>query len=849
MMFNGTEFFEKNELAQALRDMGMEFGADLNAFTGPDETGYTLSFQLEDGEKLDLAFKVLSQWASAATLHEEDVEAERGVVLDEQRLREETATGGVLAALQELWFRGSVYEGVAIGGTKESNSQMSAEQLRGFYDLWYRPDNMAVVAVGDVDVSDLERRLVESFGDLGARTPSAPAQPERHPFSAAFSSETQAAAVTHPDIGDQSVQLQWRLPAWPEGTAGGERLGVAEDVIARMLKVRLDAAYQAGLLTQTTEPEIHVFAMARALRFLGTNYQGPDLAAATTDFVSVVRGASRWGFTQSEMAQAVEAINASLDLELQGEATRQDYQFSQRYQSHFLTGADISSTADRAARRRCLLESFTPRELTAHLRWLFDLGAPLVVSSGPDPAEVPTAGELVAAVAAAVPLAAPEAESAVQALMQPPQPVSPVSEGELDLFEGAYEWVFPNGARAVFVPSDIAAGEVSVVAESLGGTSTLSPGDSALAPHAVAAVVASGAGTASATQLDEFLAGSTASVRPFISEHSEGFFGTAGTGDLETLLVLMHLYVTSPNLTDVALREQVQAMGSSLASSQADPLFIAELALLDAQYQGSEWHQMIATQDQIDSVTKQTLRRLYEARLSDVDDLTVVFVGDIDRDTVADLAARYIGTLPAGEADTFVNRQPPFPAGVDRITVPVAAGGGNAGFDIFFGAESAITAESLVAADIVSTIVRELLSERVREELGDAYSTSAFIMPSEATGTWTARISSTGSSAGLERGHEQVLAILTGLISDGPAERDLQQAIEVLSDNYAFESNFDIVRPLLRRLHLDDEDVGTRGQLRAALANVTAEGVHRYIKVFFDLENRIEVFRSAERAE
>ena len=846
MLFNGTEEYSKNVLDQVLRDIGTEFGADLNAYTSADETVYILDFQLDDPTALDLAFSVLSQWASAATLLASDVSDERGIVIDEYRLRDESAAGRIGGAIDELYYLGNVYEGLQIGGNEESNGNVTPEQLREYYDTWYRPDNMAVVVVGDFEVSEVEARVVESFADFAPRSSELADQPERHAFTAHFATEPLADVATHPDHGSIYVSLDWQLPAWPSGTVGGERLRFAEEVIVRMLDVRLDAAFQAGLLAQTTEPHLATFSAARALRFIGTNYQGPDLAAATTDYISVVEGAARWGFTQSELDQVAEAVRTSFDFQLQSEATTQDVEYASDYLGHFLNASDISPVSDRVARQRALLETFTVSELTAHLRWLLDLAAPILVSIGPDPADVPTADELVAAVEAVVPLAAPAPEDSVETLLRPPPAVAPTSESALDLFEDAYEWEFPNGTTVVFVPSDIAAGEVNVIAEGRGGWSTLSPGDSAVARHAVAAVVASGLGPASATQLDEFLATTTARVSPFIAEFSEGFSGATGADDLETLFSMLHLYITEPRMTDVALGEQVQAMESRLANSETIPQWISELALLDALYQGSEWHQFVASREQIDATTTSSLLGLYDARLANVDDLMVVVVGDIDRDTVKNLAARYIGSLPQGVSDTFVNRQPPFPSGVQRIDIAVDADAGASGFDIVFGAELPITVESIVVADVAESILDDLLVGGVREQLGDAYSVSPSISANEATGTWSSRITSTGASEGLEQGHARILEIITELIADGPTERDLQQAISVLQDNYVLESNSLILNPLLARLHLDDENVGTPAQRRAALQQVTAADVRQHIALFFDLDNRIEVFRSAE---
>ncbi|WP_419909835.1 M16 family metallopeptidase [Candidatus Poriferisodalis sp.] len=846
MLFNGTEKFSKNELDQVLRDIGTDFGHDLNAFTSPDETVYILDFQLDDPEALDLAFTVLAEWASAATILSADVEQERGIILDEYRLRDESASGRISNFLNAIYYEGTVYEGMELGGNEESNSSITAEVLRDFYDTWYRPDNMAVVVVGDLPVSQMEELVVEHFADLPARADAPPAQPDRNPFTVQFVTEPVTDVVTHPDHGPIYISLDWQLPAWPTDTRGGERLLLMENLIAQMLDIRLDAAYQAGLMAQATEPHFSAFAAARGLRLYGTNYQGSDLVQATTDYLSVVEGAAHYGFTRDELEQAVSAIRTSLDFQLQSDETRQDDAYAIGYVQHFLSGSDISSTAERVARLEGLLDTYSIEELTAHLRWVLDIAPPLVVSIGPDPSAVPAADELLSAVEAARPIAPPQAEEAVDALMEAPSPVAPVAEAAVDLFDDAYEWEFANGARVVFAPSDIAAGEVNVVAESLGGWSTLTEGDSALVRHAVGAVASSGVGSASATQLDEYLATTTAWVSPYIGELSEGFSGGSGAGDLEALFTLMHLYIAEPRITEVAVGEQIQAMQTRLANAETFPLWISELELLGALYEGSPWYQFVATQAQIDATTPDSLLNLYQARLSDVDDMVVAVVGDIDRATVADLAARYIGTLPAGESDTFVNHHSGFPRGVQRLTIAVDADAGASGFDVMFGTEAPISTQTRVVADVAAAVVNNLLTVRVREELGDTYSVGASVSPNDAVGTWEARIRSTGPSEGLETGHAEVLAILTELIADGPADRDLAQAIAVVRDNYVLETNPVLINTLLSRHHRDDADVATPDRRRAALDDVTAADVQQFIALLFNLDNRIEAFRTAE---
>ena len=846
MLFNGTESYSKNELGQVLRDIGVDFGPDLNAFTSADETVYMLDFHLDDPEALDLAFNVLSEWASAATLDPEQVEAERGIVLDEYRLLDESANGRIGNFLNAVYYSGTVYEGMLIGGSAESNSSITAEQLRDFYETWYRPDNVALVIVGDLPVDDMAQKVEEFFGGLTNPAGPMPTQPERDAFTADFVDEPVVDVVTHPDFGNVSTSIDWQLPAWTPSTVGGDRLRWMEAIIALLLDVRLVSSHRAGLMSQANQPYMSLWQQARGLRLYGTNIRGQDLQQATTDYLSVLAGAAHHGFTQDELDQAVAAARTTLQAELEREATIESAGYASRYVLNFVLGSGIESVEDRVARLDALLDTFTVEELTAHLRWILNNAPPLVVSLGDDPANVPNVEELRAAIDAVVPIEPPPAEGRIEALMATPEPVAPTSQQAVSLFEGAYEWEFANGARVVFAPSDLAANQVNVTAESLGGWSQLPMGNAGMRRAITGAVANSGVGDYSASQLDEYLAGTTARVSPYLTELTEGFSGAAGPDDLDDLLALMHLYITEPRVTEVAAAEQIQDLQTRKTNADNDPVWIAGLALWDAYFQSSPWYHFIPTQEEIDAVTADRLLELYKARLGDVDDLLVVIVGDIDRDTVADLAARFVGTLPPGEPDGYINHNPGFPAGIQRITVPVDPDAGASGLFLQFGASLPVTVETLVIADFVAALLNDLLVGSVREDLGETYSVASYLQPLVEVDIWDNYFSVTGPSESLEAINATILEIVAELIADGPTDTDLAQATSVARDNYQLDNNREIIDPLLRRRHLDDDLVGTPDQRLALLNEITAADIQRYMSLFFNLENRIEVFRSAQ---
>ena len=181
MAFNGTENFEKQELVTYLESIGMRFGADLNAYTGFDETVYMLQVPMDDPEVLATAFQILMDWAGGVLFDPEEVDAERGVVIEEWR----GDRGGAARVWEDqlpLIFSGSRYAERLPIGDPDILANAPPERLRSFYDDWYRPDLMAVIAVGDFDGDAIEAMIRENFGDL--QGPADP-RPRTEPYEAA----------------------------------------------------------------------------------------------------------------------------------------------------------------------------------------------------------------------------------------------------------------------------------------------------------------------------------------------------------------------------------------------------------------------------------------------------------------------------------------------------------------------------------------------------------------------------------------------------------------------------------------------------------------------------------------
>ncbi len=853
MLFNGTEKYPKNELTRVLQTIGVEFGPDINAYTSYDETVYELDLSTDDEEAVATAFEVLAQWAHAATINPDDVEDERGVVRDEYRLGYETADGIVRVAFPRMYDMGTPYEGRLPIGSLEGIEAITAQDLRDFYEKWYVPSNMAVIAVGHLTLDHLEGLVKEHFGAIpGGEEPAAP---KRH---SELDPEPRFDIATSPGQGFSYLSLDIRLPSWDRGTVAGEREWWIEQLISIMLGNRLQDAYEQGFLSQTDPTHWSSFGHTRGLRFYGTNLRAEDYQTALSDFWSMMLTLKAHGFVEADLARAVTAVKTSLDFAVESAPTTLDSSYAARYVSHFLQGRDIGAVSDQSARVSALLDEITPAELSTRLREIMDQSGLLVIGVAADPADLPTTEELADAVASAEVGELPALIEDADELLAAPDPVEVVDARELDFFEGAseyfdadsfgdaYEWTFANGARVMFAPSGLSENLVNLQAVSLGGWSTMEPGDRVLAGRlAPRAVRQSGLGSLSPAQLSRYLDGISAAAEPFINETTQGVSGSAGSDDVETMFQLMHLLFTEPRVDEQALAEVVNLGEILLSLSQTRPDWKAWVAYNQARY-GDEfdWFDPVASQEMLDALTAESLLDRYKQRFDSVEDLVVVVVGDIDRDTVERLARTYVGTLPSGEPDSYVNRRPPLPLEAVRQEVELGPDSQATALELYHEELMDVDPAVEVAADVLEVILDTKLVNEIREAIGATYSVSVGLTPSL---TPEQRIqSSLAASGDPERMAEietEIFRILADVAGGNVTAAEFDGAFAVVSANYRGIGNADLMRPLIRRIYAPDDQLPTPQRLIDELRQLELADVLALAAAIYDPDQYINIVR------
>ena len=853
MLFDGTEKYPGNALTKVLQGIGVEFGPDINAYTSYDETVYEVALRTEDEEAVNLAFDVLAQWAHAATINPDDVEDERGVVRDEYRLGYETADGVVRVAFPRMYDRGTPYEGRLPIGSAEGIEGTTAQDLRDFYEKWYVPSNMAVIAVGHLPLDTLEA-LVEKHFDAIPESEE-PTAPET---ASALDPEPRFEIATSPGQGYSYLSLDIRLPSWDRNTVEGERQLWIEQLISIMLENRLQDAYEQGYLSQTDPTHWSSFGHTRGLRFYGTNLRAVDYETALNDFWSMMLTLKAHGFVEADLVRAVTAIKSGLEFGVQAAATTQDDSYANRYVSHFLQAGDIDTATDRLTRVSGLLEEITPEQLSTRLQEIMDQSGLLVIGVAADPADLPTIEELTAAVTSSEVGELPPLISAADELLTVPAPVEPVESGELDFFAGAseffdsaffgeeHEWTFANGARVMYVHSDIAENQVNLQAVSEGGWSAGGPADRMLTGRlATRAVRQSGLGNLSPAQLSRYLDGISAAAQPFISETTQGVTGSSSTADVETMFQLMHLLFTAPRVDDQAFAEVVNFGEILLNLSLVDPDWKAWVAYNQARYGDQfEWFNPVASQETLDGLTAESLLERYKQRFVGVDDLVVVVAGDVARETVGRLARAYVGTLPAGEPDTYVNRRSPEPDGVVRQEVELGPDSQATSLELYHEVLMDMDPAVEVAVDVLDVILDARLAYDVREDIGATYSVSvalsSYFTPEQ--GIRSSLVAS-GAPERMDEIEAEIFRILADVAGGNVLADEFASAVAVVRFNYAGLGNADLIRPLARRAYAPDDQLPTPQRLLTELGRLELADVLALAAAIYDPDQYINIVR------
>ncbi len=667
MAFNGTKNYEKQAIVDYLESIGMKFGPDLNAYTSFDQTVYQLQVPTDDPKFVDKGFSILHEWAQDIAFDGVEVDKERGVVTEEWRLGR-GAWKRIADKQYPVLFKGSRYAiRLPIGKVRILKNAPRAALVR-FYKDWYRPDMMAIVAVGDFDGAKIEAQIKQMFGDL--KNPATPRPRVAAPVPG--HKQTLVTIETDPEMTMTTVGINNKLPSRPQGTVGDYRRFIAEQLYHSMLNARLSELGQApdAPFTMAFSSTQMLTRTADAFTRRAFVKQG-RVTEALTVLADEVARVDRHGFTKTELARAKKSVLRNYQRLVLERGKTHGRNYASEILRNFFTGEPMPGIEAELKIVNRYLKRFTLADLNQLAKAWGGTANRVISVAGPAKMKKPGSAQLVAIVegTARKKLASYKDDVVDQPLMAT-KPKPGTITGEKSLPEiGVTEWTLSNGVKVVIKPTAFKNDEVVVAAESPGGHSLASDADFLHATRAGAVVSAGGVGPFDAVQLRKYLAGKVAYASAYIGELSEGISGRASPRDLETLMQLIHLRFTAPRRDEKAFA----AWQSKTREWVRDRRLRPETAFFEdafSQFTMNHMRRRPLTVDGINRVDLDKAMALYKQRFSDASDFTFTIVGNVDLEKLKPLVTMYLASLPSTRRkETWRDVKVRHPKGIKKFSL------------------------------------------------------------------------------------------------------------------------------------------------------------------------------------
>ena len=733
MCFNGTKHFKGNDLIRWCESIGVQFGGDLNAYTSIDQTVYNISnVPSERTGVIDSCLLILHDWADDLLLEPEEIDKERGVIHEEWRLRT-SAASRMFERNLPAFYPGSKYGHRYPIGLMEIIDNFKPQVLRDYYEKWYRPDNQAIIVVGDLDVDYVEGKIKELFGPI--KMPKNPAKVELEPVP--DNDEPIFIVDKDKEMRNSEVELMVKHDPVPDSIKSSLEylvLDFLKGAAISMLNDRLSECAE-----KPDMPFVHasasygqyIFAKTKDAFDLSVTPKENQSEAALQAALTEARRAAEFGFTATEYKRFQQNYESQLDKSFSNKDKRYNVSFCNKYKSHFLDNEPIPPiefTYETMKQLTPLMPLDAVNELMKALLPANDSN--LVVLSfnqEKDGAVYPTAESLKKAVAAA---RAAQIEAYVDNVKDEPLMTTLPQKGSIVKEEAGQkfdykELTLSNGVKVILKHTDLKADQVILRGEGFGGNSLYGEKDYINLRLFDDVVEASGLGSFSHTELEKALAGKIAGASLSMSDSREHISGSSTPKDVETMLQLIYLYFTNINKDQQSYDKLMQTLELQLKNKSTVP----EQAFSDSLSVTLNNHDLRSKPLELEDLQKVSYDRILEIakeRTANANGWTFTIVGNYDEETIRPLIEQYLAALPSQK--NIVKGKDidnPFKGKVicdfkRKMETPKAMS-----VVVVYSRDFAYNLENVIRADIVGQILSMIYLKKIREDASAAYTVQA----------------------------------------------------------------------------------------------------------------------------
>lgn len=794
MAFNGTKNLPGKQMIEYLETVGVKFGYNLNAGTSWDYTCYNISdVPTQRQGIIDSALLILHDWSHFIALRPEEIDSERGVIMEELRTRDGASWRSTMSMLKALG-KGTLYEHRNLIGYLDGLKNFHHDELEKFYTSWYRPDYQAVIVVGDIDVDAIEQQIKTLMADIPAPAADAPQKAE---IIVPDNEEPIVSIFTDPEMQGSSVQLFIKRSALPEqlnNTVQAEMLDVINSYMAVMENARLeelrmqpDAPFLgAGMGSGDV---IGVIPTLEATIFTAATQDG-QLARGFEALYTEMEKMRRYGFTQGEFERAQETLMRSAERNYANRNDRTNEDYVELYLANYRKNSPVPDAKTEWQLDSMLIRNLTVDAVNAVAQQFITPTNQVIFVSAPEKEGIvnPTAEELLAIRDKVM---SSEVEAYEDNVVKEPLipegtelKGSPVKETTTDEVLGTTEWTLANGTRIVVKPTTFKADEVRMSATAKGGLSLLTDEEYYMGEMMPSINAMSGIGRFSATELRKQLSGKSATVQNSTSEYASAINGSCSPKDLETMLQLLYLDFTSPRFDQNDYNTLINTLNAQLANVETNPDYLAQKRFLEVCYGNNPRRQMISS-ELVSKFDFAKLPAIYDKLFPNANSFTFIFVGNVDLETLKPLVEKYIGSIPASKKTDFVDDKASVVKGDVTEDFRVAMQQPKVNVHYLFSGEMPYTFKDKLALTFLTQALNSRYLVSIREEKGGTYGVQVYgttdYIPAE---RYEMHINFDTNEEMADELREIVMKELQQIADNGPLTEDIEKTREFLLKNW-----------------------------------------------------------------
>ncbi len=851
MNFNGSTHFKRNELVDYLQSIGVQFGADLNAYTSFDETVFILPIPSDDPVKVDKGFTILEDWAGNATLDTAAINKERGIVLEESRLGQ-GANGRMRNKYFPELFSGSAYGQRLPIGKDSIIKNFKPMSLTRFYKTWYRPDLEAVIVVGDIDPATAEKEIIKHFSHF-----TDPAKEVPRPAIIPIMERKENTGMVLSDKEQTIKVLQifnYIEKAKPINTWNDYRQSVVEDLFNELINARLSE------LSQLPDPPF-LFSntsfsnFIRGYRaFLSFAVMGDKpVKGAIDSLIATNERVRKYGFLATELARAKSDLLNQVQNAYDDKNKTESGRMVQEYVNNFLTAAPIIGVTNRYEFIKQILPAITLEEVNALAKKMDSKQGKFVLLLSPekDVAQLPSNSELISQVLAAenIPVQPYTEKATAKSLMDKLPEPGKVTDEKTDNTLGTTNLTLSNGITITLKPTEFKNDDIQMDCWRLGGSANYGLADKENAENAANIVMTMGVKDLSAIDLHKYLAGKTVTVQPYISPYDEGIQGSSSVKDFETFLQLVHLYFTAPRKDAKLFQSYINTQKGFIQNMKSNPNSYFADSVTRLEYNNNPWAPVIPDVSDYDKISLDRTFDIYKEIYSNAYGLHFTLVGNVDVAKMKPLLEMYLGSLPSKEKENKFTDPGLRPVkGVVETNINKGAAKQSIVRLIFTG-DAPYSLEENLKLTVLMDALNIKIIEKLREDMGGIYgggmNGSVINRPYN---HYAINVTFPCGPENVDKLTAALFEIIKSARDTGVSEKDLSKVKETLQ-----KQNDDKIKTnnhwlnVLTMAWIEHDNAGWIYDYSKKLAALTVSDMQETAKKYFNMDNYIKAVLNPEK--